>query len=317
MALVTIKTPWGYKTYDPNPPAAARLGSNPFDKVKTQARQEASLQRELSWGDLSSARQQANALQQNPSGLAPNELKVANYKQQQAPSGPQFPQLQFPQLQSGSISGNNPSGSGFSAGGQLQFPDYQGIQSLSSQQQTALSPGQVSGQPQQTNLTAEFYKPLQDLDAEATNYREDLRNNTGRIAGQVAQATGDFLGELYNQSDVDLARRGVADSGVENQQRQQARDTAMRAAAKQLGDVQLGQQQQLGGAISAALPIRSATPQLALQEKGIGLQSQIASNQAAQQNLTNNMAIQNQAFQQYMALLNATRTSPTYTGFNF
>lgn len=163
--------------------------------------------------------------------------------------------------------------------------------------------------------TAELYKPLLDLQGEAGQYRTDLKNNTGTIANQVAGATGDFLQGLYNGGDEDMARRGIGGSGIHMQQRQQSRDTAARAGARQLGDVQVQQQQLLGSAIQGALPITQAAPQLAQGEKSLNLSAQNSANQANQLNFQNQLATTNQAFNQYMALLSAQRTSPAYTGF--
>lgn len=309
------KTPFGIRARQVrNPdwrPSSARIGGpTADDKAKQKALDDAALNRRISNDDLSFAKQQSMALT-GPTTYSDPKTAAFKQQQQQAPVGPATPQntaRPFPPAFPAFPSQPSSSSSQFPQLPQFQFGDPSSAVQQAPQSQTSNAPA---------SLTSQFYQPLSALEDESRSYRDDLRNNTGRIAGQVAQATGDFLGELYNQSDVDLARRGVADSGVENQQRQQARDTAMRAGAKQLGDVQLGQQQLLGGAINSALPITMANPTLALQNKQIGLQTSIAQNNAAQTNFQNNMALQNQAFQQYMALLNAQRSSPTYTGFNF
>lgn len=166
------------------------------------------------------------------------------------------------------------------------------------------------------SLNSELYKPLTDLQGEAGQYRQDLKNGTGRIAGQIAGATGDWLAGMQNNASQSAAQRGVAGGGVAEQMQGQARDTATRAGAKQLGDLAAQREAMLGGAIQGALPITQAAPNLALAEKGLAVNAQQQQNQANQQNFSNQLALSNQAFNQYMGLMNAQRSSPFYSGFS-
>lgn len=185
------------------------------------------------------------------------------------------------------------------------------IQQAQASQGGAPSPG--------LNASAQMYQPLVDLQGEAAAYRKNLQEGTGRIAGQIAGATGDWLAGMQNQSMMDVAQRGMGGSGVETQVRGQARDVATRAGAKQLGDLANQREAMLGQSISAALPITSAAPSLALQEKEVALGAQNQANQAAQLNYQNQLSSSNQAFNQYMALLAEQRQragSQVYTGFS-
>lgn len=166
-----------------------------------------------------------------------------------------------------------------------------------------------------SSTNAQLYQPLLDLQNESRRYREDLRNGTGRIAGQIAGATGDWLAGMQEGNLKDAAVRGIGGSGVEGQIRQASRDTATRAGAKQLGDLAVQREAMLGGAIQGALPGTTAAPELALREKQTTMQGQTNQQNLAQQQYQNQLQASNMAFNQYMAMLDQQRNNQAYTGF--
>lgn len=148
-------------------------------------------------------------------------------------------------------------------------------------------------------LTAQTNPALDALLATNNKYIRDLQSGTGLamdIAGQKMRDAAEGSKAALGQSE---GFRGVRSS---NRMAGLEADTN-RNVTQAIGNVAAERERMLGGAIQGSLGIARAPAEMALAEKGLGLNAFQAQKQAEQQD-----------FGAFLALLNAKRESPIYSG---
>lgn len=159
----------------------------------------------------------------------------------------------------------------------------------------SIVPPTVPSQP--LNITAQRSPALEGLRNRYDKYLNDLSGGqmTGRIMDIAGSKARDIREGGRNALIQSEGQRGVASSPA---LAQYDAETA-RGQQAALADVATKREQMLGDAIRGGTGVEGAPEDMALREKGFGLQTWQAQNAA-------NM----DAFQAFMALLNAQRSSP-------
>ncbi len=145
------------------------------------------------------------------------------------------------------------------------------------------------------NLTASTYPALEALQGRYTKYLDNLEGNTGHmmdIAGQKLRDAREGGKAALQQS---AGIRGVASNPALGKYES---DT-QRGVQQAITDVGVERERTLGAALGSGVGVYGAPANLALQEKGLGINAY-----QAQQQATANQ------FQMWLALLNAQRQSP-------
>lgn len=152
---------------------------------------------------------------------------------------------------------------------------------------------------QPLTLSAQTNPALDSLLAQQNKYISDLQSGTGLamdVAGQKMRDAAEGSKAALGQSE---GFRGVRSSnrmaGLEAE--------TNRNVTKAIGDVASERERMLGAAIQGGLGIARAPGEMALAEKSLGLNAFQAQRQSEAQDLS-----------AFMALLNAQRSSPIYSG---
>lgn len=152
-------------------------------------------------------------------------------------------------------------------------------------------------------LNADTNHALEALRGRYDKQLNDLSSNTGHIMDTAGSRIRDARegGRQALQQDALFANK-ASDPSLASY------DAAtVGAQAGAIADIAAGREANLTNALQGGVSVMGAPADLALREKGLQVNAYQAENQAKA--ATNNMA-----FQQWLALLNATRTSPIYTG---
>jgi hypothetical protein len=153
------------------------------------------------------------------------------------------------------------------------------------------------------NINAGMYQPLNALQDRYNKYLGNLETNTGHIMDTAGAKLRDAREGGKTSLQQGNTMRGVASSpNMANYEAQ-----TQRGVQQTIGDITTERERTLGSALQGGLGIMRSPAELAMQEKGLGIQayqaSTAAQNAAAQQNLN-----------AFLAMLNAQRSSPLYTG---
>jgi hypothetical protein len=160
--------------------------------------------------------------------------------------------------------------------------------------------GASAGAPGAATVTAQTNPMLDALTTRYGSYLDNLEGNTGRIMDIAGSKLRDAREGGRNALQQSEGFRGVSSSNRLGQY-----DTAtQRGVQGAIADITTAREGTLGNALQGAVGVARAPAELALAEKQFGLQTA-----NAQQANVNNQ------FNQLMALLNATRQSPIYSGY--
>lgn len=153
------------------------------------------------------------------------------------------------------------------------------------------------------NVTASTYPALEALQERYNKYLGGLETNTGQIMDQAGSRLRDAREGGKRSLQQSQGARGVASSPADS--RYEA-DT-QRGVQGAISDIATERERTLGAALQGGLGIARGPADLALSEKGLGINAYQAQQQA-----------QIGQFNAWLALLNAQRNSPlnqqTYTG---
>lgn len=189
------------------------------------------------------------------------------------------------------------------------YYDMMGAQSAQAMGAPAPAPtssGSSSSGVPQLNLHADTNQALEALAGQYSQQLSDIKGNTGHIMDTLGTKMRDSRegGRRALQEDSTLAGR-ASDPGLANY------DSQTQGMVDQtLADVALGQQDRLTSALQGGVSVMGAPASMAMNEKNLQVQAYNAQNAAAQN-----------SFDRFLALLNATRTSPLnqpqtiYTGY--
>lgn len=150
-----------------------------------------------------------------------------------------------------------------------------------------------------TTLNAEMYQPLTALQGRYDKYLNNLESGTGQIMDQAGQRFRDAR-EGGRQSLIQ--GQGIRGVGSSNQLAGYEAGT-QRGVQSAVADMANARTQMLGGALQGGVGVMGAPAELSLKERGLGLQAA----QLNEQTQMNN-------FNRFLALLNAQRQSPIYSG---
>jgi hypothetical protein len=165
------------------------------------------------------------------------------------------------------------------------------------------APGGGGGAPG-LSLQAQTYPELEALQQKYNSHLDDLKNNTGHVMDVMGTKMRDAREggkESLRQANAFAGRASTPANAAYEAQTQ-------RGVQSTLADVANDRERQLTSALQGGLGIARAPAELALSEKGLGLQAYQAQTQAANQSAQMNL-------QALLALLQAQRSSPVYSGF--
>lgn len=169
----------------------------------------------------------------------------------------------------------------------------------------AASPPPSSGGGSAPSLTlhADTNSALTALTGRYNKHLDDLSGNTGEIMDTAGSRIRDARegGRRALQEDALFANR-ASDPALASYD---AATTGAQAGA--IADIAQGREANLTNALVGGVGVMGAPAEMALKEKGQQINAYSAENAAK-------AATSNMAFQQWMALLNAQRSSPIYTG---
>jgi hypothetical protein len=150
-------------------------------------------------------------------------------------------------------------------------------------------------------FTAQTNPALDALQGRYDKYLNGLEGNTGRIMDIAGSRLRDAREGGRTSLQASEALRGV---GTSNRVGNYDAATT-RGEQGAIADITTQRENTLGSALQGGLGIAKAPADLALQEKGLGLQAAAQQQQAA-----------NQQLQAWLALLQSQRQSPVYSGFS-
>lgn len=151
--------------------------------------------------------------------------------------------------------------------------------------------------------TAQTYPELEALQGKYNQHLSDLQNNTGHVMDTMATKFRDA-----REGGRETLRQGNAFAGrASTPETSNYESNTQRGVQSTLADVANDRERQLTGALQGGLAIARAPADLALAEKGYGLQAYQAQTQAANQKAQLDL-------QALMAMLQAQRQSPIYSG---
>lgn len=158
--------------------------------------------------------------------------------------------------------------------------------------------------PEPLQLSAQEDPNLVGLGNDYKKYISDLQSGTGRIMDIAGSRLRDAREGGRKALSEDAAMRGVDDSKLLEDY-----DTETQGGvSKALADITTDRERTLGGALQGGVSVFGAPKQLALQEKGLGLQAWQANNAAS-----------NQSWQNILSLINARNLTqpplPQYGGY--
>lgn len=158
--------------------------------------------------------------------------------------------------------------------------------------------------PEPLQLSAELDPNLVGLGNDYKKYISDLQSGTGRIMDIAGSRLRDSREGGRKALSEDAQVRGVDDSKL-----LESYDTETQGGVqKALADITTDRERTLGGALQGGVNVFGAPKQLALQEKGLGLQAWQANNAASNQSWANILAL--------IAARNATQPPmPQYAGY--
>lgn len=162
--------------------------------------------------------------------------------------------------------------------------------------------------PVAPNISAQTDPTLDALQGNYDKYISDVEGNTGRIMDTAASQTADLGEGRKTQARLDAAARG----GQAGREIDQIGNDVQRSIAGQNAQIALGREGLLLEALGGAGNNASANIAATQGEKQLGLSSYNSYNSAMGAASNANLAAQNSAFDQEMALLEAKRTSPAY-----
>jgi len=149
-------------------------------------------------------------------------------------------------------------------------------------------------------FTAQTNPALDALQGRYDKYLDNLEGNTGRIMDIAGSRLRDAREGGRTSLQASEALRGVGSSN-----RLGGYDAATtRGEQGAIADITTERERTLGGALQGGLGIAKAPGDMALAEKGLGIQAAGQQQQAA-----------NQQLQAWLALLQSQRQSPIYSGF--
>lgn len=164
-------------------------------------------------------------------------------------------------------------------------------------------PAAASGAGGALTLHADTNQALSALSGRYGKHLDNLEGNTGHIMDTAASRIRDVRegGRRALQEDALFANK-ASDPGLASYE---AGTSGLQAGA--IADIAQGREANLTNALVGGVGVMGAPAEMALKEKGTQIAAYNAENAAKS-------AVSNMAFQQWMALLNANRTSPIYTG---
>jgi hypothetical protein len=147
------------------------------------------------------------------------------------------------------------------------------------------------------NNTAQTYPGFDSLLKKYMGWAECLESGSDRVMDMAGQKYRDAReGGLKS---LRAGNRAAGRISSPNESRYQSETT--RGVQQAVADTAIKREAMIGAAYAGALPLTAAGPNMALAEKNLGLQQVVAQNQMA-----------NSSFNNFLALLQALRSSPTY-----
>lgn len=176
--------------------------------------------------------------------------------------------------------------------------------------QAPAAPARTPQQVSAPKFTAQVHPALSALGDRYTEYLDDYMEGTGHAL--------DVLGGRIRDA-REGGRRSLAASeglrGIKSSNRMAQYEAETQGdMAKAMTDAALRREESYGGAMRGGLPIYQAPGQMAMAEKGLGLSAWQAANQANQWNAAQQHQVAQDEFANFLAMLQAQRTSPVYTG---
>jgi hypothetical protein len=161
----------------------------------------------------------------------------------------------------------------------------------------------MGGDPGGLSQTAQTYPELEALQGRYNRHLDDLQNNTGH----VMDVMGTKMRDAREGGRENLRQANTFAGRASTPETSNYESNTQRGVQSTLADVANDRERQLTGALQGGLGIARAPADLALAEKGYGLQAYQAQTQAANQKAQLDL-------QALMAMLQAQRQSPIYSG---
>lgn len=153
------------------------------------------------------------------------------------------------------------------------------------------------------SLTANTNQALEALRSRYGKHLDNLENDTGQIMDTAGSRIRDAReGGRRALQENSMFRGAASDPALSSYE---SETTGL--VAKGIADTAAQREANLTGALQGGVSVMGAPEEQALREKGLGVSAYTAEQNAR-------AAANNTAFNQYLALLNATRSSPIYTG---
>ncbi len=123
--------------------------------------------------------------------------------------------------------------------------------------------------------------PSQNLQWLQDQYKQRLgQDPTQRAMNRATSQIRDATTGLGKELGGNMARRGIAQSGIQNSGQQALANQAQKQIAGASADIAMGRERDVDAMVMGGLPIMGAQDELGLRKQGLGLQQWQAQNQA-------------------------------------